>query len=76
MSIGSFGKSITSAGQFESTPRKITCVADTISDSVGICFEPKITPCPVDRHLRSMTIAADRCHPPIKSGDRHFRIML
>jgi len=50
MSIGSFDKSITSADQFDSAPRKISRVAGTFSDSAGIYFEPKITPRPIDRH--------------------------
>jgi hypothetical protein len=92
MSIGSFDKSITSAEEFENVPRTISRVAGTFSDSVGIYFEPKITPCPIDRHQRSMTISegllrktclgrlASEGLPPSsdqqKSGDWHFRIML
>jgi hypothetical protein len=81
MSIGSFDKSITSADEFDSAPRKISRVAGTLSDSVGIYFEPKITSRPIDRHLRSMTFSQvllrQACsHSRIESAERHFRIML
>jgi hypothetical protein len=50
--MGSFDKSITSAGKFKSAPPQdiLRCVAGTLSDSIGIYIEPTITLRSIDSH--------------------------